>query len=460
MSRCNSYRLHCNASDLLIFASFSELGQSVSTDIEPREADAESARTQALLEDLSIDDVINGKKRMTDKKLRWTLKFLVLLCHVFYATSNSQANRVTACLIVRLSVEHGFCGDSAVGLQAYGYTMLNFQNDVDESLKWFRAAKRLVESLGAKQLIPTVTAHLSVFSFWKEPLQAKIENLKDNHRELLMVGDMDTLSFNANHFARRSLMCGRNLLTAEKECAALVYEMHQLRQMHTLLPMISNHLTLIKLIGSNHESEHQISKPLFHLLNCKINDEDGLLKHALSNRQIGAVQHCYLDRLMSAFWSRNYLEAAQYAEKFSTCKQVLHFPDLFQTFYQGISAFRLARLGGDKAREWEDIGEEALSKYQAWVSHSEWNWENKMLLLEAESYACRGEVEIAIAKFQASIQSANKHRFVHEEGLARELLGLFYEENDDEEEALCQYVHARSCYLKWGAFSLADRLQR
>eukprot|EP00985_Skeletonema_marinoi_P033750 scaffold42077_cov139-Skeletonema_marinoi.AAC.1 len=139
---------------------------------------------------------------------------------------------------------------------------------------------------------------------------------------------------------------------------------------------------------------------------------------------------------------------------------MLHFPDMFQTFYLGISAFRLARLEDGKSREWEIVGKDALLKYQTYVKFSDWNWENKMLLLEAESYACEGELEKAKFKFRASIDSAQKHRFVHEAGLASELLGMLYEENGNEEEAMQQYAHARSCYQQWGAFALADRLCR
>jgi len=416
--------------------------------------------TKSLVCGLSVEDVINGK-RMADKRMRWTLKFLTLLCHIFYPASKSAELCMAACRVVKLSIEHGFCSDSAEGLQLYGWGVWNFQHDVEECLKWMRASKRLVESLGAKHMIPKVTMNVHIASYWNEPLQSRIESLKESHHELLMVGDLENLTVNAVHFGRRSLLCGRNLLTAEKECAALLHGMYQIRKMNALLPMISNHLSILKLIGSNYDSEQQLNEPLFHLLgNSEINSQDGLLKHALSKRLGGLAQQCYFDRLLLAFWSKNYGEAAHYAEKYRECHQMRHFPDMFQTFYLGISAFHLARLEDCKSREWEIVGKDALLKYQTWVNYSDWNWENKMLLLEAESYACEGELEKAKFKFRASIDSAQKHRFVHEAGLASELLGMLYEENGNEEKAMQQYAHARSCYQNWGAFALADRLCR
>lgn len=200
---------------------------------------------------------------------------------------------------------------------------------------------------------------------------------------------------------------------------------------------------------------------MFYLLgNNKINSQNELLQHALLSQLVGPAQQCYFDRLIQAFWFKKFSEAAQYAEKYQECQchQTRRFPDMFQTLYLGVSAFRLARLEDDKAREWVGLGKKALSKYQTWVKHSEWNWQNKMQLLEAELHACEGEMEIAKFKFQASIDSARKHRFVHEEGLASELFGMLLEENGNVEEAKQQYALARSCYRKWGAFALADRL--
>jgi len=434
-----------------------ELGESISIDVTPKEVYMEIMSTKALLDTITPADVIHGK-RMTDKRLRWRLRFLNLLNTPLYQIKPSLMS-VTACTIVKLSLEYGFCRESAMGLQICAQDILKIEKDIDECIKWNQATLRLVESLGAKHVIPRIKTNVFLSAYWKEPLQAELESLKENHSELLMAGDFAFLALNAFHICRRSQVCGRNLLTAEKECVALLHEMHRLRRMNVFLSMISNHLCILKLMGSNYDSKQQPNKPLFHLLGKKeIDSEDGLLQHALSNQLVGPAQNCYFDRLMLAFWSRNYSAAAQYAEKYSECHQSPRIADLFQTFYQGVSAFRLARLEDDKAREWLDVGNKAISQYQTWVKCSDWNWENKLLLLEAESHACEGELEVAKSKFRASIDSAQRHRFVHEEGLANELLGTFLEENGNLDEAKEQYAHARSCYQKWGAFALVDRL--
>ena len=47
--------------------------------------------------------------------------------------------------------------------------------------------------------------------------------------------------------------------------------------------------------------------------------------------------------------------------------------------------------------------------------------ENKVLLLEAEYFASKGNRNLALEKYEASISSANDHGAVHEKGLALEV---------------------------------------
>ena len=71
-------------------------------------------------------------------------------------------------------------------------------------------------------------------------------------------------------------------------------------------------------------------------------------------------------------------------------------------------------------------GETVLAKMKLLSQHSSWNWENKMLLLEAEKMHTLGDFDGAASFYERSIQSAREHKFIHEEAIASELAGLFY----------------------------------
>merc|ERR1711957_178991 len=65
---------------------------------------------------------------------------------------------------------------------------------------------------------------------------------------------------------------------------------------------------------------------------------------------------------------------------------------LMGIFYEGLVSFQLARQTSDETKtRWVEIGESALVKMKCWTTHSPWNFENKMLLLEAEKMYILGQ---------------------------------------------------------------------
>eukprot|EP01082_Thalassiosira_pseudonana_P010612 g9521.t1 g9521 contig37:145317-146493(+) len=67
--------------------------------------------------------------------------------------------------------------------------------------------------------------------------------------------------------------------------------------------------------------------------------------------------------------------------------------------------------------------------------NSTWNFENKLLLLEAEHHFAIGDFEAA-KKYGASCESARNHRFLQEEGLTRKRLKLSTTKSDDQRKPL------------------------
>ena len=132
--------------------------------------------------------------------------------------------------------------------------------------------------------------------------------------------------------------------------------------------------------------------------------------------------------------------------------------DAQHSFYEGLTAYHFARQHPNENDEWMNLGERAICDYRMLASHSTWNWENKLFLLEAERHVCKGELDEAESKYIAAIESAHNHRFVHEAGLANELLSAFFTKNAKFDKAKHHLSEARACYEKWGAYAILDRL--
>ena len=104
-------------------------------------------------------------------------------------------------------------------------------------------------------------------------------------------------------------------------------------------------------------------------------------------------------------------------------------------------------------------GDMALTKMSGWCTHSEWNFKNKQLLLEAESHYTMKNFCTAAICYDASIKAAREHKFLHEEAMANELAGLFFLDEGQREKSLLYFKQSIVCYRKWGALSVVRRIE-
>jgi hypothetical protein len=82
---------------------------------------------------------------------------------------------------------------------------------------------------------------------------------------------------------------------------------------------------------------------------------------------------------------------------------------------------------------WLGIGKCSILSLECFVNRSTWNFDNKLRLLQADLISLTGDRDKAIEEYEASIELAKKHRFVHEQGLAFELLGSLYKHDGNAE---------------------------
>lgn len=137
-------------------------------------------------------------------------------------------------------------------------------------------------------------------------------------------------------------------------------------------------------------------------------------------------------------------------------------PYIIGALADGIIAFYCARTSNaseeDTQKQWAQKGEEKMKTFREWEKRSDWSFGNKTLLLEAEHYAFMGKHNMAMVKYNASIASAKKHRFIHEEGLANYLCGQYHLSQSRGTEAKTSFLEAKKCYTRWGALALAEQM--
>ena len=144
-----------------------------------------------------------------------------------------------------------------------------------------------------------------------------------------------------------------------------------------------------------------------------------------------------------------------------------HFPPSFVHLFCNLQAFDCFRKGQSQPSEitgkrspdyWMDMGMRSLSKLETWSTECEWNFKNKLLLLQAEHQFASGRIKEAGYTYNSAIASAKEHRFVNEEALSCELAGMFYQATGRKGQSSHFLQQAIGCYKSWGAHEKANAL--
>ena len=109
--------------------------------------------------------------------------------------------------------------------------------------------------------------------------------------------------------------------------------------------------------------------------------------------------------------------------------------------------------------KWKKVVRKSVTAIRKLALNSDWNYTNKLELLEAEQQSLRDNYRNATRLYDASIESARKSGFIHEQGLACEKAGFHYERRGDVCNAWKYLNQARECYEEWGSSMKVDEIQ-
>ena len=109
--------------------------------------------------------------------------------------------------------------------------------------------------------------------------------------------------------------------------------------------------------------------------------------------------------------------------------------------------------------KWKGVALAGRDELKKWMSHSEWNFAHKYLLLSAEiEFYLNNNAEEASKLYHQAIESAKKHSFQSELALAYERTAMLYESNLNQAKALEYYRLAHQAYVDWGGATKARHI--
>ena len=169
-----------------------QLGEHVPEEVEPATAVKMVANIQAKLSKMTEEDLMSMKKM--ESELHYSLmRFLNYICFIAYFVK-PQMLKWFACRTVELTLEHGICKYSALGLMRYALVLGGkLIHETDESYRVGKMALKLNEQFDATDLVPCLhEVYYALIAVHVEPLQSCADMLKRGFEIGLSVGDIQT----------------------------------------------------------------------------------------------------------------------------------------------------------------------------------------------------------------------------------------------------------------------------
>ncbi|KAL7537493.1 hypothetical protein ACHAXR_007855 [Thalassiosira sp. AJA248-18] len=423
ISMLNSCQEGKRAYDLVLEV-LEQLGEVIPTTVDPAKSVKKVEKTQEKLRDLTENDLMS-------------MKVMDSPCHLslmkFY-------NQVYACRLVELSLEHGVCKYSAIGIMRYAMVLGKVIQDLQEGYRVGKLALKLLERFdSAQDLLPDVyLVYYGYIAVHIEPFQSCADMLKRGFEIGLSTGNTQTALMCGIHYIQKCLASGRNLSDLKKDCD---YQM--------------------RLTESN-------SQPLAKMYISRLQESIASLivkegPASNSNRSdVARVQEFSISLdyycVAQSFWFGHYDRCLYYAEKFKAVTDIGQLKSIMVIFYGGLSCFHKKKYKASKKHM--QMSKHAIEVMREQGEKSSWNYQNKIFLLEAELLSASDERDKAKVSFNAAITTARSSKFVHEQGLACELAALHYIRCKNYDDASNMFKQAKKCYTEWGSQVKVDQITK
>ena len=340
------------------------------------------------------------------------------------------------------------------GLVSLAFSLVSVFSDFSEGYSLAKISMSIAGSDKDKRVLCSIMSiTYGMINIWKEPIQAILPQLKDVYNMSLKYGLIDNALSTGMLHAYRALFTGSLLKPFSKEVALFMrsnLERHKRRLMHLCVAPIFSGISCLRGISSK-SGAYNVDEFI----------TEKHLAEALRNKETTFCECMLAIKLMCSFIFRRLDEikpiARQYLELFERHGSAsAQFINIYCIFYGGLLSLHYYRESQDKF--WMDRAEHAIQKMEVWTAESVWNFENKLLLLQAERHYAFGEMDLAAEKYKLAQKSSKKHRFIHEEALACELAAAFHEKAGNVQFVAELIDRAVNCYQTWGAEGKVESL--
>lgn len=405
----------------------------------------------------SIEDLIDLPD-MTDPEIRAAMEVLsVTITPSVYTDKNLLI--LVLCHMVNLSLMFGITEASASGFVWFGVVLGGPAfREFSRAFSFGKLACDLVEKRNmAGQKGRVLVTFASLVNPWSRHIQSSIDILRVGFEAARQAGDITFACYGCQHLIVQLITKGDPLDEVFNESESRLEFVRKAKFKLSEYVIISQQRLIQNLRGRT-QSFSSFSDADFNEVDFE--------RYLAENRKnlASAEFRYYIRKLQARFLSEDYPEAQKAMLKAKdllwTSPSFLEVPEYY--YYGGLL---LAALYDDTSSPKEkEKYQRNLSVHQRqfedWPQYCPENFLNKQALLSAELARISDKVQEAEHLYEQAVQSARKHGFVQNEGLANELASRFYRRRGFETIAHAYLKEARSCYSRWGADGKVRHLER
>ena len=406
----------------------------------------------ARLTDRTVDELVE-LPLMSDPASRAALEvlFRAILCSTLM---DRNLAGILVCAAIELSLDRGNADGSCFAYAYLGW-MTGWQYGRPDGYRFGRVAMGLMERKGLKRLqaIVQLTCATQIVS-WSAPIAEARELIRSSFALALASGDR--LSAVSAHclLVTHQLVAGEPLDSAAHEAAVGLGIAREAQA--------GDFVVLAAALGGLARSlQGQARRP--GSLDSDDLDEAAVERHYAEAPHLPALECWYLVRKLQArFFAGEFaaaLEAGQRAQALLWSTPAL----LEVAECEFFTALAHAGACADKPNEAKaghaQAATRSLERLEAWARDCPSTFENRALLVAAELARVEQREPEAMRLYDRAIASARTHGLVHNEALANELAGAFYEARGFDRIARAYLEDARAGYRRWGAHGKVRELE-
>ena len=311
-------------------------------------------------------------------------------------------------------------------------------------------ALKLVEKEVCMKHKPIVIMMVYQIILWyTEPLQAIADAHHEGYKLGQQLGDITNASYNLFFCNQANYITGQDLSTIQTNAKDFIQDQLRQKRQGILIGPVQLHYHAIALRQGLHVLEAG-----------RVDDVPTIAEVDITHAQSEFESKIY--HMTRAFLFRqligNLIDIMNVSD---TIEELLRPISAMGIFFEGLTCYLCSFEATDQVSRatWVGRGQSILAKIRNWYEHSSWNWENKLLLLEAMEMHTLGNYDAARLLYISSIRSAREHKFIHEEAIASELAGDLFYERGSHLESYALYMLSIKCFNEWGALAVAKRVE-